>query len=126
MKFVTYNIQYGRGRGGCFDLERIAAELHGAEVIALQEVERYWQRSGMVDQVVELARLLDCEHWVYGAGIDLHLHKVPRQALPGARRQFGNLILARRPILYSRNHLLPSLRHHRRQPRATQATAGGG
>ena len=107
VKFVSYNIQYGRGRDGRFDLQRIAAELRGAEVIALQEVERYWQRSGMQDQPIELARLLGFEHWTYGAGVDLHLHKVPPGAPSGARRQFGNMVLSRFPILYSRNHLLP-------------------
>jgi len=107
VKFATYNIQYGRGRDGRFDLARIAAELRGADVIALQEVERWWQRSGMQDQPAELARLLGFEHWVYGAGIDLHLDNVPAGAAAGARRQFGNMLLARTPILYSRNHLLP-------------------
>jgi endonuclease/exonuclease/phosphatase family metal-dependent hydrolase len=107
VRFVTYNIQYGRGRDGCFDLPRIAAELRGADVIALQEVERYWQRSGLQDQPAELARLLGFTHWVYGAGIDLHLETLPPAAPAGARRQFGNMLLARTPILYSRNHLLP-------------------
>jgi endonuclease/exonuclease/phosphatase family metal-dependent hydrolase len=32
-------------------------------VIALQEVERWWQRSAMLDQPAELARLLGFEHW---------------------------------------------------------------
>ena len=49
MKLVSYNIQYGRGRDGVFDLQRIAAAVAGADIIALQEIERYWQRSGMVD-----------------------------------------------------------------------------
>jgi endonuclease/exonuclease/phosphatase family metal-dependent hydrolase len=50
IKIVTYNIQFGLGKDGRFDLERIAAEVDGADVIALQEVERNWQRSGNVDQ----------------------------------------------------------------------------
>lgn len=107
MKFVTYNIQFGRGRDGRCDLPRIADELHGADVIALQEVERYWQRSSMQDQPLELARLLGFSHWVYGAGVDLHLQRPPPGAPAGARRQFGNMLLSRTPILYSRNHLLP-------------------
>jgi len=37
MKIVTYNIQYGRGKDGRFDLERIAEEIGGADLIALQE-----------------------------------------------------------------------------------------
>lgn len=107
MKFATYNIQYGCGRDGRFDLRRIADELRGADVIAVQEIERYWQRSGMQDQPAELARALRMQHWVYGAGIDLHLRNPPPQAPPGARRQFGNMLLSRTPILFSRNHLLP-------------------
>ena len=47
MRLVSYNIQYGRGRDGVFDLKRIATAIAGADVIALQEVERYWLRSGM-------------------------------------------------------------------------------
>ena len=107
MRLLSYNIQYGRGRDGRFDLPRIAAEAAGADVVALQEVERYWQRSGMEDQPAELARLLDMPHWAYGPGVDLHLAAPPPGAPAGARRQFGNMLLSRTPLLWSRNHLLP-------------------
>ena len=105
MKFASYNIQYGKGKDHRYDLARIADEVREADVIALQEVERFWQRSGMVDQPAVLASLLDEHWWVYGAGVDLALEN----AAPGdtRRRQFGNMLLARRPILMSRNHLLP-------------------
>ncbi len=59
MKIVTYNIQFGLGKDGRFDLERIAGEVDGADIIALQEVERYWQRSGNVDQPARLGQILD-------------------------------------------------------------------
>jgi len=62
VKLVSYNIQYGRGRDGVFDLQRIVDAIAGADVIALQEVERYWQRSGMVDQSREIAGLLRDYH----------------------------------------------------------------
>jgi len=107
MQFVSYNIQYGRGRDGRFDLPRIAAELQGADVVALQEVERYWLRSGLVDQPAVLADLLGMAHWVYGAGVDLHLEPGAAAVPPGARRQFGNMLLSRSPWRWSRNHLLP-------------------
>jgi len=58
MKLVSYNIQYGKGKDGRFDLGRIAAVLQDADVIALQEVERHWPRSGDQDQPAEIARLL--------------------------------------------------------------------
>jgi endonuclease/exonuclease/phosphatase family metal-dependent hydrolase len=121
MLFASYNIQFGRGRDGCCDLERIAAELAGADVIALQEVERHWRRSGRVDQPAELARLLGCEHWTYGPGVDLHLDAPPPGAPPGARRQFGNLLLARNPLLWTRNHLLP--KHASTGPLSLQRSA---
>ena len=54
MKIVTYNIQFGLGKDGSFDLERIASEIDGADIIALQEVERHWQRSGNVNQPEQL------------------------------------------------------------------------
>ena len=108
MKFVTYNIQYGRGKDERFDLERIAGEVAGADVIALQEVERFWQRSGMVDQPAELARLLDGYHWVYGAGVDVDAGTTDDAGKPvHRRRQFGNMLLSKTLILTSRNHLLP-------------------
>jgi len=43
MKIVTYNIQWGRGRDGEIDLDRIARTKQGADIIALQEVERHWR-----------------------------------------------------------------------------------
>jgi endonuclease/exonuclease/phosphatase family metal-dependent hydrolase len=112
VKLVSYNIQYGRGRDGVFDLERIAAAVAGADVIALQEVERFWQRSGMRDQPAEIAALLGEYYWVYGAGLDVDGSNEEADGriegrIGGRRRQFGNMLLSRRPILSSRNHLLP-------------------
>ncbi|MGO8586948.1 endonuclease, partial [Rhizobium ruizarguesonis] len=40
MNFASYNIQYGFGLDGRYDLTRIARSLEGADVIALQEVTR--------------------------------------------------------------------------------------
>ncbi|MDH3451647.1 MAG: endonuclease/exonuclease/phosphatase family protein, partial [Gammaproteobacteria bacterium] len=101
-------IQYGKGKDRSYDLERIAAEVAGADVIALQEVERYWTRSGNIDQVAVLAQLLDCYHWVYGPGVDIDgSYRDADGRLCNRRRQFGNMLLAKPPIAMSRNHLLP-------------------
>lgn len=108
MKIVTYNIQYGKGKDNRFDLERIAGELEGADIIALQEVERFWQRSGMLDQPAELARLLAQYFWVYGANLDMDCSYFDEAGLPvSRRRQFGNMVLSRWPILSARNFPLP-------------------
>ncbi len=105
MKCVTYNIQYGNGPDGVFDLPRIVREIQGADIIALQEVERFWPRSNDMDQVDFFQGNCPDHYCVYGPGVDVHLPGTP----PGdaRRRQFGNLILSRYPVLYMRNHLLP-------------------
>ncbi|MGI9310352.1 MAG: endonuclease/exonuclease/phosphatase family protein [bacterium] len=105
MKFVTYNIQYGTGRDGRNDLARVVDEVAGADVIALQEVERWWSRSGNVDQARFIAERLRDYFWVYGAGVDLHADGAAPAR--GARRQFGNMLLCRWPLATSRHHLLP-------------------
>ena len=66
MKLVSYNIQYGFGSDGRYDLERIARIVDGADVVGLQEVERFWKRSGLDDQPAILAELLPRYHQVYG------------------------------------------------------------
>ena len=106
MKFVTYNIRYATGRDDCVDLDRIVGEVAGADVIALQEVERFWARSGNVDQAGEIGARLAEYFWVYGAAVDLY---VGAATAGGARRQFGNMLLCRAPILYARHHPLPKL-----------------
>ncbi|MFV2032228.1 MAG: endonuclease/exonuclease/phosphatase family protein, partial [Gammaproteobacteria bacterium] len=105
MQLVTYNIQYGTGLDGEVNLGRIADEIRGADIIALQEVERFWPRSGNVDQVAELCSQFSDYYWAYGAGVDLHVEGSTPEA--PRRRQFGNMLLSRYPILYSRHHLLP-------------------
>ena len=108
MKIVTCNIQYGRGRDGRFDLDRIADEISGADLIALQEVERFWSRSGDVDQPRLLAGRFPEHHTAYGPGVDLHLAgTAPGEEGAARRRQFGNMLLSRAPLLSVRHHLLP-------------------
>lgn len=116
MKLVTYNIQYGFGADGHYDLARIAASLPGADIICLQEVERFWHRSQKQDQVAELARLLPEYYYVYGANLDMDASVRQQNGhIQHRRRQFGNMILSRTPILSSRNFPLPkqaSLHQH--------------
>ena len=110
MKLVSYNIQYGTGRDGVVDLQRIARAVQGADVIALQEVERFSQRTALQDQPALLAELLPGYHWVYGPGMDLSADITgPDGRVTQQRRQFGNMLLSKTPILTARNHLLPKL-----------------
>ncbi|MEL7202844.1 MAG: endonuclease/exonuclease/phosphatase family protein [Pseudomonadota bacterium] len=109
MRLASYNIQYGKGKDDRFDLDRIVAELGEADLIALQEVETHAARSGDVHQAVEIAARLPGMYWVYGPGIDLD---ASTPETPGRRRQFGNLVLSRWPILSSINHTLPKIALH--------------
>ncbi|MBH62390.1 MAG: hypothetical protein CL569_08070 [Alphaproteobacteria bacterium] len=68
---VTYNTQWCTGRDGVTDVQRIVDAVRAADVICLQEVDRYWRRSGDVDQVRELTNCLPGRYWAYGAGVDL-------------------------------------------------------
>lgn len=128
MRFLAYNIQYGLGRDGRYDLARIAREIDGVDVIALQEVERFWRRSGEVDEPAVIAAHLPDYYWVFGANLDIH---AGTPASPNRRRQFGTMLLAKTPILSSRNFPLPkfgTLEQHSIQQGALEgvvATASG-
>ncbi len=110
MIFVSYNIQWGTGKDERVDLPRIAGEIGEADVIALQEVDRYWTRSQMTDQAAEFGALFPEHHWVYGPAVDLDgSQRDAGGRVVNRRRQFGNMLLTRLPILSSRNHLLPKM-----------------
>ena len=101
MKIVTYNIQYARGRDDRFDLGRIAAAVGGADVIGLNEVERFWPRNGAaVDQPAELGALLPDYYWVYGPYFDMDAsERAADGTVVNRRRQHGSMLLSLRPIV---------------------------
>ena len=101
---ATYNIQFGRGIDGVFDLDRIAREVAGADIVAFQEVAQHWERNGYEDQAAGLAERLGFHH-VFGAGFDVAASGPAR----GRRRTFGNMVASRWPIESSRTHLLPKV-----------------
>jgi len=106
INIVTYNTQFGQGRDGKVDLSRIVDAVKGADVIALQEVDRFWTRSEMADQVDVLVNAFPGYDHAFGAGVDQATGRIGADGRP-QRRQFGNLFLSREPIQYSRHHLLP-------------------
>lgn len=110
MKLVSYNIQYGFGLDGRYDLERAAKVVTDADIIALQEVERFWERTGLEDQPERLGRLLPDHHWVYGPAFDMDASFRDAGRIVSRRRQFGPMLLSRLPIAWSRLHLLPMRR----------------
>jgi len=59
LRVLVYNIHAGKDAAGADNLERVAALVResGADVVLLQEVDRFTTRSGRTDQIAELARL---------------------------------------------------------------------
>lgn len=87
VRVVTYNIHSAIDWYGRLDPEQIARVLEegGAEIVMLQEVSRGWPLGGGLDSADWLARRLGMDV-AYG---------------PAADNQFGNAVLASRPILDS-------------------------
>lgn len=107
MKLVSYNIQYGFGADGRYDLARAAKIVADADIIALQEVERHWLRSNEDDQPEILSRLLPDHYWIYGPAFDMDASERRDGKLVNRRRQFGTMLLSKMPIAWSRLHALP-------------------
>ncbi len=111
MKCVTYNVQYGIGLDGRYNIARIADAVRGADVIALQEVSRNNPNNAGRDMVAELRDQLPEYFSVFGAPYSVEMGS----SLEGGRAvtrhfEFGNMVLSKSPILASRNLLLPRMR----------------
>lgn len=111
MRVVTYNIQYGIGLDGRYDLARIVDAVRGADVIALQEVTRNNPKNGGHDMVAAIAEALPEYFAVYGSNFEANAGS----AVVGGRArtvtfQLGNMVLSKTPIHLSRNLLLPRSR----------------
>ena len=107
---VTLNIHAGmrHGRNG---LEQIAREIDAwrVDVVLVQEIERFRERSGMVDQAAWLGRRLGM-HQAFASNV------VRRPARAGAPRQASGIaILSRYPIVEREHHLLPNDATHQQR-----------
>ena len=103
IKIATYNIQYGVGQDERYDLARIAEAVRGQDIIALQEVTRHWPASRGEDQPQVLTETLGL-YSTFAPALDIAAESTAPKL---ARRQFGNMVLSRWPILYARSHALP-------------------
>lgn len=105
-KLITWNIQSCRGCDGVVDPARIARICRGmadADVLCFQEVARNFAQiadSSGQDQFALLAAELPGYHGVEGIAVDT-------LAADGSRRQFGNIVFSRLPVLQAFRHLLP-------------------
>jgi endonuclease/exonuclease/phosphatase family metal-dependent hydrolase len=106
IRVASWNIQWCRGADGRVELARTVTMLRemNADVIGLQEVavnHPHLPGGGAAgNQPAELAALLTGYVPIYGIGSDL-----PDDF--GGRRQFGNLLLSRLPVLQGFRHSLP-------------------
>ena len=110
MKIVSYNIHYAIGKDESYDLERIAAAVEGADIIALQEVERHFDTPQSPSQPEDLAALLPGYYWVYDAAFDIDCSdRRVDGSIVNRRRQHGQMLLSRWPIIAKRYFPLPRI-----------------
>jgi endonuclease/exonuclease/phosphatase family metal-dependent hydrolase len=111
MKVVSYNIQYGIGLDGKYDVGRIADAVRGADVIALQEVTRNNPRNGDRDMVAEIGEALPDYFAAYGSNFEVNIgSRLENGRAISTSFQLGNMVLSKTPIHLSRNLLLPRSR----------------
>jgi endonuclease/exonuclease/phosphatase family metal-dependent hydrolase len=131
IRIVTWNIQCGRGADGVLDLDRIATTIKAladADVICLQELARHdpdLDDGAGADQAAFLnARFFQYEPF-FGAALDR------AGSTRSRRRQFGNMILSRLPVLEIATRPLPQpaepgIKHMRRVAVEAVVDARGG
>lgn len=96
LRILCYNIHYGQGTDGRYDLERLAAVINKVkpDLVALQEVDVGVRRSGRVHQARRLGELTN-----------MAVRFGPTQHYEGGL--YGNAVLTRLPILDVVIHPLP-------------------
>jgi endonuclease/exonuclease/phosphatase family metal-dependent hydrolase len=122
---MTYNIKHGQTNAVCtqpppsvpgppsadcnLDLAATLAILreHAADIVGVQEVDRFWARSALRDEPAELAAGLGMEHRCYAANLD---HGPDSHA--NVPHEYGTVLLSRFPILECGNTLLPRTGDH--------------
>ena len=107
MKIASYNIQYGFGQDRKYDLSRIISAVQGNDIICLQEVTTNWPICQFDDQPEMIAKQLNY-YYAYASGFEMDASsKDDNGRITNRRAGFGNMVLSRWPIVYSRSHTLP-------------------
>jgi endonuclease/exonuclease/phosphatase family metal-dependent hydrolase len=110
MLFSTYNIHYGVGADSKYDIMRAANAVAGADIICLQETARGWPQNGYADQTAEIARKLN-RYFRFHGPMETDGSTVSADGwITNRRRSFGNAIVSRWPIQWSRGVMLPKMR----------------
>ncbi len=107
IELMSYNIQYGVGQDWQYNLDRTAAVIRGTDIVCLQEVTTSWPICNHDNQPEILAAKTN-RYFVYAPGFETDAGtRLADGTIRNARRGFGNMILSRWPIVYSRSHSLP-------------------
>jgi endonuclease/exonuclease/phosphatase family metal-dependent hydrolase len=119
LRVMTYNIKHGQTNATCVQPPGVPGQppfpdcnldlsasievmrAHAPDIVGVQEVDRFWARSGGVDEPADMADALGMEHYCYAANLD---H--PRDTHANVPHQYGTVILSRFPILECENTLL--------------------
>ncbi|MEO5766376.1 MAG: endonuclease/exonuclease/phosphatase family protein, partial [Casimicrobiaceae bacterium] len=119
-RVMTYNIKHGQTNAECaqpaatpgqppspdcnLDLQAAVAVIreHAPDIIGLQEVDRFWARSGYQDEPAVLSAALGMKDACYAANLD---H--PADAHADRPHQYGTLVLSRHPIVSCSTTPLP-------------------
>jgi endonuclease/exonuclease/phosphatase family metal-dependent hydrolase len=120
LRVMTYNIKHGQTNAACTQAAPVAGQppapdcnldlqasigvmrSHNPDILGVQEVDRFWARSGNQDEPAVLAAGLGMAHSCYGANLD---HPPDTHATKA--HQYGTVILSRFPIDECTNTLLP-------------------
>jgi endonuclease/exonuclease/phosphatase family metal-dependent hydrolase len=108
--FCTYNIHYGVGADGRYDVDRIADALAEADIVCVQEAVRGWPQNNYADQTAQIGGRLN-RYWRFHGPMEADSSTVAADgAITNRRRSFGNAILSRWPMVWSRGVMLPKTR----------------
>lgn len=106
LRVMSYNIRYGAGMDGNYDLDRIASVIRDAnvDVVGLQEVDVHWgSRSRFENGIRILADKLN----MYA--VFAHIYRLEPLEEGKPYREFGVALLSRYPIVHSTNHSITRL-----------------
>jgi len=107
MKIASYNIQYGLGQDRAYDLDRIISVIKDNDIVCLQEVTTNWPICQFDNQPEIIAKQLNY-YYAYASGFEMDASsKDDNGRITNRRVGFGNMVLSRWPIMYSRSHTLP-------------------
>ncbi len=110
MIFATYNIHYGVGADGRYDVARIADAVAEADIVCLQEITRGFPDNNHADQTAEIGKRLNRYYRFHGPMEADASTVAPDGTITSRRRSFGNALVSRWPILWSRGVMLPKTR----------------